>query len=59
MQLRMEVDLEKLGDDQASELGRILRYWAGAVTQLDLSSELRHDLMNSKYEPVGTFTLGN
>ena len=33
-----------------AEASRILRYWAGAVAQMDLTSETGHPLMNAAYD---------
>lgn len=57
MRLTLEIDLDAPGDDAAKEAGRILRYWAGALGQLDLAAPLRHDLMDSGYRPVGAIAV--
>lgn len=57
MRLRIEIDLPSFGEDPAGETGRILRYWAGAVGQLDLTEPIAHDLMDSSYSPVGTIEI--
>lgn len=57
MRLHLDLDLDALGDDAPAEAGRILRYWAGAMGQLDLHAAVRHELMDSGYRPVGTLTL--
>jgi hypothetical protein len=59
MRFVLEVDLAAgrlAGDDRAAELGRILRYWAGAMKQLPpLSPGDRQDLSDSDYTVVGTW----
>lgn len=57
MRLTLEIDLDALGDDAPREAGRILRYWAGAMDQMDLTSPVSHDLMDSGYRPVGTIAV--
>src|SRR6266700_3176455 len=37
VKFELTVDLDRLTDDAAAELGRILRYWAGATKNLDLT----------------------
>jgi hypothetical protein len=54
------VDLEagKLaGDRRAEELGRILRYWGGAMKQIELTSGARQDLSDSDYAVVGSWRI--
>jgi hypothetical protein len=56
MRFVLEVDLDAgalAGEDRAAELGRILRYWGGAMTQVDLTAGTRQELMDSGYAPVG------
>ncbi|GAV97151.1 hypothetical protein CS176_1381 [Corynebacterium glutamicum] len=58
MKLTIDIDLEAIADDPAGEAGRILRYWAGALSQMDLSAEAEHALMNSTYDAeVGTIKI--
>jgi hypothetical protein len=54
MRLAIEIDLDKLPNDHGKEAGRILRYWAGALPQLELTQAAEHTLMDSNYQPVGT-----
>ncbi|AJE32645.1 hypothetical protein B842_03960 [Corynebacterium humireducens NBRC 106098 = DSM 45392] len=49
MRLTLSIDLDAVSDDPTAEVGRILRYWAGAVGQMDLTEEAEHPLMNSTY----------
>jgi hypothetical protein len=53
MHLTIDIDVEALSGDPAAEIGRILRYWAGAMKQIELSPGLEHELMDSEYRPVG------
>ncbi|BAU95791.1 hypothetical protein N24_1529 [Corynebacterium suranareeae] len=58
MKLTIDIDLDAIADDPAGEAGRILRYWAGALTQMDLGTEAEHALMNSTYDAeVGTIKI--
>ena len=58
MELRISIDLDALPDDTAAaEVGRILRYWAGAMPQLDLDGPAEHELMDRDGAPVGTLVI--
>jgi hypothetical protein len=57
MHMTLDIDLDALTGDHATELGRILRYWGGAMKQLDLTQPSRHDLSDSEYRVVGVLTL--
>jgi hypothetical protein len=61
MRFVLEVDLDagKLaGEDRAAELGRILRYWAGAMKQMPpLAPGDRQDLSDSDYTVVGAWRI--
>ena len=47
--------IEAFPQDPAAEAGRILRYWAGALAQMDLFESAEYPLMNSTYDTqVGT-----
>lgn len=52
MRFVLEVDLDSLADPNA-ELGRILRYWAGAMKEMELAPGVEQPLMDSGYQPVG------
>lgn len=61
MKLTIDIDLDAIADDPAGETGKILRSWAGALSQMDLSAEAEHaveaehTVMNSTYgAEVGT-----
>lgn len=57
----LRVELDRLGapDSRAAELGRILRYWAGASKDLDLGqpSEQPQPVLDSHYQPVGDWRI--
>ena len=58
MRFVLEVDLEAgalAGEARASELGRILRYWGGAVKQVELTSGSTQALYDSDYAEVGSW----
>lgn len=59
MRLVIDVDLEQLPNDQSAEASRILRYWAGALPQMDLTQQTEHELMDSNYQPVGSLSVRN
>ncbi|MGX6602244.1 hypothetical protein ACWKSP_08950 [Micromonosporaceae bacterium Da 78-11] len=50
----LEVDLDGFdGDQVGKELGRVLRYWGGATTQVELAPGARQDIYDSAYRKVG------
>ncbi len=56
MRFVLEVDLEAgalAGADRSSELGRILRYWGGAMKQVPIEPGARQDLYDSGDTAVG------
>lgn len=57
MRLLIDLDLDKLPNDQRTGAARILRYWAGALPQMDVTQPVEHPLMDSDYEIVGTLQL--
>ncbi len=59
MKFVLEVDLSAWIPDGevGKELGRILRYWAGGVQQLELSPGQGSDIYDSSYRPVGRWTI--
>jgi hypothetical protein len=60
MRFVLEVDLDAgalAGGKRAEELGRILRYWGGAMTQVSLAAGARQDLMDGDYTPVGSWRI--
>jgi len=54
-----EVDLGAMTaeGEAGKELGRILRYWAGGVAQLELRPGQGSDIYDSAYRPVGRWTI--
>jgi hypothetical protein len=58
MRFVMEVDLSAMADGrEQDELSRILRYWAGAVKQLDLRPGLSQAIYDSEYTEVGSWAI--
>ncbi|WP_241681268.1 DinB family protein [Pseudactinotalea terrae] len=57
MRITLDIDLDALGAEPASEAGRILRYWAGALGQLDLRQPASFPLMDSGYQQVGSLEI--
>lgn len=57
MRLVIDLDLDLLQNDQGAEAGRILRYWAGALLQMDLTNGGEQPLMDSNYRTVGSLRL--
>ena len=60
MRFVLEVDLDAgalAGEDRARELGRILRYWGGTMTDVPLEPGPRQDLYDSGYVPVGSWRI--
>ena len=56
MRFVLEVDLEALPPDtRAAELGRILRYWGGAMTQVEIAPGATQALYDSGYTEVGVW----
>jgi hypothetical protein len=56
MRFVLEVDLDAgavAGEDRAAEMGRILRYWGGAMKQVELAPGARQDLYDSGDVRVG------
>jgi hypothetical protein len=53
----LEVNLAGMADPR-DELGRIIRYWGGAMKQLDgLKPGDRQDIYDSAYTKVGSWTV--
>ncbi|MGJ0119157.1 hypothetical protein ACQ7HM_08125 [Williamsia sp. MIQD14] len=55
--LTIDVDLDAVQGDVAGKVGRILRYWAGAVGQIPLDEPVAHELMDSHHRAVGTLRI--
>lgn len=58
MHLTLDIDLDALTGDPATELGRILRYWGGSMKQLDVTQPFEYELSDSEYKNVGVLKLG-
>jgi len=61
MRFVLEVDLDAgamAGAGRGAEMGRVLRYWAGAMTQVDLAPGARQEIYDSGYAPVGEWRVG-
>jgi len=58
MTFELRVDLDRLTGDAADELGRILRYWAGATKKLDLTAPQEQAIYDSAYTEVGAWRIG-
>ncbi len=58
MHLTLDIDLDAVTGDPADEAGRILRYWGGAMKQLDLTTPAEFPLADSAYATVGMLKLG-
>ena len=57
MHFTIDIDIDALTGETEAEIGRILRYWAGALKQMELRPGLEHELRDSQYKPVGTLTI--
>lgn len=55
--MTLDIDMDALTGDHATEVGRILRYWGGAMKQLDLTQPMEHQLSDSEYKIVGVLRL--
>ena len=58
MRFVLEVDLEAgalAGDARGAELGRILRYWGGAMREVPLEPGSTQALYDSGYTEVGSW----
>jgi len=58
VKFELTVDLDRLTHDAAAELGRILRYWAGATKNLDLTRPQEQAIYDSTYAEVGAWRIG-
>jgi hypothetical protein len=54
VRLAIEIDLDQLPEPKAEELGRILRYWGGA---LDLATPVERPLLDGSYQPLGVLKI--
>ncbi len=53
MRFVIDIDMDAIPQRTPHEIARILRYWAGALPQMDLSPGVEQELMDSSYSPVG------
>jgi hypothetical protein len=53
----LEVDMDGFGDEAATELGRILRYWGGAMRQVTLEAGAGSAIYDSEYREVGRWAI--
>ncbi len=53
MKFILEVDMARVTGEPGAELGRILRYWGGAMKDVELTEGATQALYDSAYQPVG------
>jgi hypothetical protein len=54
----LEVEMDGFGDGEAgAELGRILRYWGGAMKQIELNPDAGSAIYDSAYREVGRWQI--
>ena len=53
MKFILEVDLARVTGEPGTELGRILRYWGGAMKDIELTDGATQALYDSEYQHVG------
>jgi hypothetical protein len=53
MHFAIDIDLDAVTGSPEQEVGRILRYWAGALKQMQLTVGTEHELSDSEYKVVG------
>ena len=53
MKFILEVDLAQIDRDAGQELGRILRYWGGAMDKVELADGANQQIYDSEYRHVG------
>ena len=53
MRFVIDIDLDAITGTREEEVGRILRYWAGALKQMQLGAGTELELMDSTYTAVG------
>jgi hypothetical protein len=57
MKFILEVDMDKIEGQMDKELGRILRYWAGAMPQMELKPGAGTAIYDSAYHEVGRWAI--
>jgi hypothetical protein len=53
MRMVIDIDMDAVTGEVEREIARILRYWAGALPQMNLAPGTDQVLMDSTYSPVG------
>jgi hypothetical protein len=53
MKFILEVDLAQIDRDAGQELGRILRYWGGAMDKVELADGANQQIYDAQYRHVG------
>ncbi len=49
--------MDGFGDRAGAELGRILRYWGGAMPKVELTDGAAQAIYDSEYREVGRWTV--
>lgn len=57
MRLVIDLDLERLPNDPAQEVRRILGFWTAWLPKMDLTQPTEQELHDSEYQAVGTLRL--
>ncbi len=57
MRLVIDLDLERLPNDPAKEVRRILGFWTAWLPKMDLTQPTEQELHDSNYQAVGTLRL--
>lgn len=57
MRLVIDLDLERLPNDPAKEVRRILGFWTAWLSKMDLTQPTEQELHDSNYRAVGTLRL--
>lgn len=57
MRLVIDLDLERLPNDPAKEVHRILGFWTAWLPKMDLTQPTEQELHDSNYRAVGTLRL--
>jgi hypothetical protein len=53
----LEVEMDGFGDQAGKELGRILRYWGGAMKDVELNPGAGSAIYDSEYREVGRWRI--
>ena len=57
MRLVIDLDLDRLPNDPAKEVRRILGFWTAWLPKMDLTQPVEHELHDSNYQVVGKLRL--